>query len=170
MYTYTHSMVKALGTSLQQHGYSAEKKTRSSQQVWHFHSSTRRSDDIRNPLQNDPASSPTHSYRVFFNNSKSSPMVSLGPVDIVMVLPTPAQNSLVSEYHVGELGLAMHGMPLPCMFLAPRVHAFLLIHSFDKTLGGRAFVDVFEMYTACQGKVFFVIAHRTRVVVGHMYP
>lgn len=26
VYTYTHSMVKALGTSLQQHGYSAEEK------------------------------------------------------------------------------------------------------------------------------------------------
>lgn len=26
VYTYTHSMVKALGTSLQQHGYSAGKK------------------------------------------------------------------------------------------------------------------------------------------------
>lgn len=97
-------------------------------------------------------------------------MVSLGPVDIVMVLPTPAQNSLVSEYHVGELSLAMHGMPLPCMFLAPRVHVSLIILSFDKSLGGRAFVDVLEVYTACQGKAFFVIAHRNRVVVGHMYP
>lgn len=97
-------------------------------------------------------------------------MVSLGPVNIVMVLLTPAQNSLVSVYHVVELGLAMHGMPLPCMFLAPRVHTSLIILIFDKTLGGRAFVDVFEVYTACQGKVFFVIAHRNRVVVGYMYP
>lgn len=97
-------------------------------------------------------------------------MVSLGPVNIFMVLLTPAQNSLVSGYHVGELGLAMHGMPLHFMFLAPRVHASLIILIFDKTLGGRAFVDVFEVYTACQGKVFFVIAHRNRVVVGYMYP
>lgn len=97
-------------------------------------------------------------------------MVSSGPVNIVMVLLTPAENSLVSGYHVGELGLAMHGMPLPCMFLAPRVHISLLIHSFDKTLGGRAFVEVLEVYTASQGKAFFVIAHRNRFVVGHMYP
>lgn len=131
------------------------KKKRSSQQVWHFHSSTRRSDDIRNPLQNDPASSPTHSNLVFFNNSKSSPMVSLGPVNIVMVLLTPAQNSLVSGYHVGELGLAIYSMPLPCMFLAPRVYASFIILIFNKTLGGRAFVDVFEVYTACQGTFFF---------------
>lgn len=97
-------------------------------------------------------------------------MVSPGPVDIVMVLPTPAENSLVSGYHVGELGLAMHGMPLPCMFLAPRVHTSLIILIFDKALGVRAFVDVLEVYTACQGKAFFVIAHRNRVVVGYMYP
>lgn len=98
-------------------------------------------------------------------------MVSLGPVDIVMVLITPAQNSLVSGYHVGELGLAMHGMPLPCMFLAPRVHTSLIILIFDdKALGGRAFVDVFEVYTACQGKAFFVIAHRNRTAIHYMYP
>lgn len=56
------------------------------------------------------------------------------------------------------------------MFLAPRVHISLLILISDKTLGGRAFVDVLEVYTACQGKVFFVISRRNRVVVGHMYP